>query len=269
MRFVRADNVAEKIRSDMLLRQLQKKHLDRQLPDVFFANVKNGPTMLGNNLLIMDAVAIKKSWKNPCITGYEIKVSRGDFMRDEKWHGYLKYCHQFNFVCPADMIKPEELPPEVGLIYYNPDKDCLSTKRKALHRMIEMSLDMFYYLVISRTDPDRHPFFSDQKEYLEAWVQNKNEGRSLGSLVGSKMARENEDLRQQVKSLESNIKSKEEKLKQLEAVKNILQKHGISFYRWELEEKLEEALSHNMPPGFANSIELISREVNRLLKKLN
>ena len=253
----------------MILRQLQKRHLEKKLPDAFFTEVKNGPTWTSNNLLKLDAVAIKKSWSNPCITGYEVKVSRGDFVRDEKWHGYLRYCHQFYFVCPAGLIKPEELPPEVGLVYYNPEKDCLSTKRKALHRMIEMSLDMFYYLVISRTDPDRHPFFSDQKEYLEAWVQNKNEGRSLGSLVGSKMAKQNEDLRNQIKTLESDIKSKEEKLKQLDVIENILQKHGVSFYRWDVAEKLEEALSNKMPPGFANSIQLISQEASRLLKKLN
>jgi len=251
------------------LRQLQKRHLEKKLPDAFFTEVKNGPTWTSNNLLKLDAVAIKKSWSNPCITGYEVKVSRGDFVRDEKWHGYLRYCHQFYFVCPAGLIKPEELPPEVGLVYYNPEKDCLSTKRKALHRMIEMSLDMFYYLVISRTDPDRHPFFSDQKEYLEAWVQNKNEGRSLGSLVGSKMAKQNEDLRNQIKTLESDIKSKEEKLKQLDVIENILQKQGVSFYRWDVAEKLEEALSNKMPPGFANSIQLISQEASRLLKKLN
>jgi hypothetical protein len=45
--------------------------------------VKNGPTQWGKHYR-MDAVAIKKSWANPCITCYEVKVDRQDFLRDEK-----------------------------------------------------------------------------------------------------------------------------------------------------------------------------------------
>ena len=258
-----------KIRSDMILHQLQKRHLDRQLPDMFFASVKNGPTHIGSNLLIMDAVAIKKSWKNPCITGYEIKVSRSDFVRDEKWHGYLQYCHQFYFVCPVGMIKPEELPPEVGLIYYNPDKDCLSTKRKALHRFVEMSLDMFYYLVISRTDPDRHPFFSDRREYLEAWLQEKEARDNLGKHVKNKMAtviKNNEELWAKVSRKNSELSAE---VKQFEAVKNILQKHGINCHRWAIEKDLDEALSGKVLPGVMDSIQVINREVGKLVERLS
>lgn len=51
------------------------------------------------------------------VRGYEIKVSRQDFQNDNKWREYLGYCDYFYFVCPADMIKPEELEPNIGLIY--------------------------------------------------------------------------------------------------------------------------------------------------------
>lgn len=48
--------------------------------------------------------------------GYEIKVSRADFLADKKWQEYLKYCSKFYFVAPTGIIKPNELPPEIGLI---------------------------------------------------------------------------------------------------------------------------------------------------------
>lgn len=51
------------------------------------------------------------------VKGYEIKVSRGDFKSDKKWTEYLAFCNQFYFVCPKGMIKLDELPPEIGLIY--------------------------------------------------------------------------------------------------------------------------------------------------------
>ena len=253
----------------MILRQLQKRHLEKKLPDAFFAEVKNGPTWTSNNLLKLDAVAIKKSWSSPLITGYEVKVSRGDFVRDEKWHGYLRYCHQFYFVCPVGLIKPEELPPEVGLIYYNAEKDCLNSKRKALHRQIEMSWEMLYYLAISRTDSDRHPFFSDKREYLEAWVQNKNDGLALGLTVGGKMAEQIGELQKQVKKLESSIKSKDIDLAKIAETEKVLEKHGLHLYRWDAANKLDEALNSRTPAGFAISLEIISREIRKMTNELD
>lgn len=48
--------------------------------------------------------------------GYEIKVSRSDFVSDKKWKEYLKFCTHFYFVAPEGIIKPSELPKEIGLI---------------------------------------------------------------------------------------------------------------------------------------------------------
>lgn len=47
---------------------------------------------------------------------YEVKSCRADFASDNKWEKYLKYCTNFGFVAPKDVIKPEELPGKVGLV---------------------------------------------------------------------------------------------------------------------------------------------------------
>ena len=175
----------QKVRSDMILRQLQKRHVDKaRLDDVFLTEVKNGQSYVPRGeLLILDALAIKKSWANPCFTGYEVKVDRGDFMRDQKWPGYLQYCHQFYFTCPQGLIQPEELPKEVGLIYYNPEKDCISTKRKALYRPIEIPPELLMYIVMSKLNSDRHPFFNTTREYFEALLEDKADRKELGYYV--------------------------------------------------------------------------------------
>ena len=48
--------------------------------------------------------------------GYEIKISRADFLQDKKWESYLKFCNWFYFVAPVGIIDPEELPESIGLI---------------------------------------------------------------------------------------------------------------------------------------------------------
>lgn len=67
-------------------------------------------------LLKFDGLAITKSYTKPNIIGYEIKVSRNDFLQDNKWHLYLQYCNEFYFVVPKGLVKKEELPDHVGLI---------------------------------------------------------------------------------------------------------------------------------------------------------
>ena len=54
-------------------------------------------------------------WNREC-RGYEIKISRGDFLQDKKWETYLKFCTYFYFIAPAGIIKVEELPEKIGLI---------------------------------------------------------------------------------------------------------------------------------------------------------
>ena len=71
------------------------------------------------------------------IKGFEFKVSRSDFLTDlkirpkirslwtgieyddgsPKWKGYLKYCNLFFWVCPEELIKPEEIESPAGLIW--------------------------------------------------------------------------------------------------------------------------------------------------------
>ena len=102
-----------KITAVQILQKLYLKHTQkpdpRALPDAIYTEVRSGPNEFylhpfrkeirqsggHRGLLIMDAVAIKQSWARPCITGYEIKDSRIDFLRDKKSQNYQKYCHEF------------------------------------------------------------------------------------------------------------------------------------------------------------------------------
>ncbi len=93
--------------------------------------------------------------KDKSLNEYEIKISRSDFAKDAKLKGdkhrfyssvrssranQLKYIgavpQKFYYVCPADMIKTNEVPEWAGLIYYYPcaDNKFLSIKQvRRLH----------------------------------------------------------------------------------------------------------------------------------------
>lgn len=79
----------------------------------------------GNRLLGLTLLAI----------AYEIKRSRGDFLRDvkkanTKHRGAKAYSDEFYYVAPPNMIKVEELPPWAGLIEVKSHAEGLLTVKK-------------------------------------------------------------------------------------------------------------------------------------------
>lgn len=251
--------MSAKPRSDLILRQIAKRHKD----DAFYLEVKNGPTWFSDHLLRLDAIAFKRSWKKPCVTGYEVKVNRQDFLRDDKWPGYRQYCHRFYFACPAGLIKPEELPEDVGLIYYNPEKDCISTKRTALFRDAEIPWEMLYYLVTSRDEAQKHPFFSSTREFFEAWIVDKEEKRRLGYMVQNKMAKIIDELSEQLNETKAELERAKKDCENLKQIKRVLHQYGINTY-WDVAGNIQKALQQKIPPALAESLSAIEREVKRL-----
>lgn len=68
----------------------------------------------------LDVAAMRLSWSRPLITGYEVKISRADFLSDvrgEKWRKYLACVERLYFAVPNYMVEPSEVPPECGLVY--------------------------------------------------------------------------------------------------------------------------------------------------------
>jgi hypothetical protein len=65
--------------------------------------------------LRIDGILIEPCKKR--IKGFEIKVSRGDFLQDYKWQMYSKFCSTLFVACPDGLIKPEEIDKPFGLLY--------------------------------------------------------------------------------------------------------------------------------------------------------
>lgn len=120
---------------------------EKHAPDLFVPECKIGPTWTGKPLRL-DGWAMKKSWANPRYIGYEVKVSRSDFLADKKWRDYLPFCSEFSFVCPKGLIAPEEIPEGIGLIYAS-DKG-LTTKVVAKRVGIQFPESVAHYILMSR-----------------------------------------------------------------------------------------------------------------------
>ncbi|KAF0234109.1 MAG: hypothetical protein FD177_1021 [Desulfovibrionaceae bacterium] len=64
-----------------------------------------------------DVLGVKPSYTKFCVSIYEVKVSRADFLSDvrsEKWRSYLPHCHRLYFATLPDVCTRADIPAEAG-----------------------------------------------------------------------------------------------------------------------------------------------------------
>lgn len=237
-------------------------------PSFFMTQVKNGPTQwtqADGGLLILDGLSIAKSWTRPCVTGYEIKVSRGDFLRDAKWYQYFGYVHEFYLVCPAGLIDRTEIPTECGLMYYRPESHTIVTKKKAVYRDVTLSADMLMYIIMSKLDSDRVPFFSSRKVWVEEYLKNEQSAHLLGQTLASRLPKKLSELEAEI----ARLKDAKDAMDELEAIKDVCEQHHVRTW-YGTAKGLDEALTVPFPreierirddaQGILNAIEAMKKK---------
>jgi len=213
----------KKITAADILKLLEQRHAD----DVFVAECKNGPSQNTSHLRL-DAWVLRRSWAKPCVWGYEIKVSRSDFLADNKWRGYLPLCNEFYFVAPTGVIKPDELPQEAGLLLVTSTAARLWTKKKAPHRDIEIDTNIFRYVLISRAVITSDPVYTEEQsgvDYWRRWLARSEQKREIGCRVSRALS---ERYHREVTEVQARQRQLEKKLSRLEGVERLLRRLKIS-----------------------------------------
>lgn len=155
---------------------LRSKHSD----DVIVPECKDGPTHSTTHLRL-DYWVLRRSWTRPAMIGYEVKTSRADFLRDQKWPQYLPLCNELWLVeAVRGIIQPEELPETVGL--YRLAGSRLVTVRKSVWREIPPPESLLTYVIMCRSRIGReHGETREQRvAYWREWLADKDESRGLG-----------------------------------------------------------------------------------------
>lgn len=232
----------------------------------------DGPT--GNRLARIDLWAMSRSWARPRIYGYEIKVSRQDFLRDDKWQAYLPMCTDLYFACPHGLIQPEELPSEVGLLWMPKSGTRFTTKRKAAWRQIDPPWRTFKYILMSRTIIGNPGFGDDTRsalDYWRHWLTLKEENRELGHRVGRGIRKA---LDAQVHRVEAENRVLKTQIKNLEAVAQMLRRLDIPESQWAgysldraVEQKIKRA-NAAVPPELRHALEDVVRQANITLTRI-
>lgn len=162
-----------KVTERMITNALDNKYKD----DIFARQVKLGPA--GSKIL--DAVRIEPKWSPITVIGYEIKVSRNDFLNDNKYPHYMKSCTNFNFVVPKGIIKKDEVPANVGVIEYNPVTNKFRTLKKSPY--LDNDVDPLMLLHIMFWKFERYQQKPTREQHIKdamAKIESRDYGHELG-----------------------------------------------------------------------------------------
>lgn len=145
--------------------------------------------------LRLDGVELEWSYGNMWVHGFEIKVSRSDWLRDAKYERYRKYCDTLTVVCPKGLIGRSEMPGDIGLMWYDPDKNILRYRRKpgydAPDKDTSILKDRLLREIVRSvwydTSVSRYGRYATAKDYLDQKTAMKNVGRALGSKMALRL----------------------------------------------------------------------------------
>ena len=194
--------------------------LAKHSQDVAVPHCKTGPSYGNRELGIIDVWVMNKSWVHPKVTAYEIKVNRQDFLKDEKWRGYLPFCNEMVFVTPPKIATADEMPPEVGLITTSVNGTRLYTRKKAQYREVEIPEMIWRYILMNRAQISRH----DSRERWRDWLKQKDEDKTLGLEVERAMGRAVKD---RVDKQEDECRKMRREIKQIKSVQERLEYAGL------------------------------------------
>lgn len=243
----------------------------RHTKDVFVAECKDGPSMYGSHSRL-DAWALRRSYTQPCMSGYEIKVRRADFMGDDKWQSYLPMCNELWWVTPWGLVEPAEVPGDCGLLWATRTGTQLRLKKKAAHREIETPIDVLLYVLISRASISRTDLdmTRDNAEHWAELVQNEEKalrnGHAASHIISRKVSQRCGELERENARCKALADGAADLVKAAEKMGiNVLECKG-----WGARYAVQDALArHGMAPtrGFLSNLRGLLEDLEKMSKE--
>lgn len=257
--------------AETIIDLLRAKHADA----IFVTECKNGPTQGIGGHARLDAWVMPKSWSNPAIIGYEVKVSRSDFINDNKWRGYLFCCNQFYFAAAPGIIDPKELPPEAGLLEVSKTGTRLFLKKKTIHRdfttaeELQSILTVFRYVLMCRAKITRE-FISEQRAIKwEQELAKQADDRRYGHLLGRRIGK---IYQEEVSAIQAKNIELERQMQNYDAHRAFLKRIGLdpeSAYTgdWAFERRWKE-IQRGCGQGFVSDLKRAAEKLTAIAKDL-
>lgn len=137
-----------------------------------------------------DFLALRPSHARPDVVICEVKVSRADFMGDNKWTGYLPFCTRFFFVTAPGVATKDEIAKDAGWMELTTNGARLVTRKAA--PALRGELEPKHEAQVLRSIIHRHFYGThrdpdvSREERIEAWsrfVETRDKAHVTGHLA--------------------------------------------------------------------------------------
>lgn len=218
--------------------QLSKLLKARHSGDVFIPQCKMGSA--GSRVL--DGWALLPTWSPRTAIGYEIKVSRSDWLKDQKFDEYRGACDLFFVVAPRGIVLSTELPHGVGLLepIGTGDGQRLVMRTKAARieaDPVKLCRLMAYALMWKRVGGDPDDDRGRRAEVWRKWAQDKDRLSIIGCSVRGRMR---QILTEAIEASERAAREVEMLRDAAEALRELGIKPGYD--RWDSMRRIKDAL---------------------------
>jgi len=242
----------------------------RHVSDVFVRECNDGPSQFTSHSR-MDAWAMARSWTKPLTYAYEIKMSRSDFLKDEKWMRYLDYCNLFSFVSPSHVIRAEEVPETAGLLWCSKNGTRLYTKKKAPFREVEIPETLWRYILMARTLVTQEHFGAETAfDFWRRWLQQKADRREIGHRVSRSLGKL---VRTKIDEVKVKQRVLEARIEECQEVEALLKDMGMGVgYYWDLKQRFEQRikmLREGMPEDLNQALRTLRTSLDAFEKALS
>ncbi len=184
---------------------------------MFFSEIGEGDSRFdaGSGGQKLDAWAAARSWSKARYVGYEVKVSRRDFVQDNKWQGYLPSCTEFWFVTAPGVCSPEEIGDQCGLLVATKTCRRFLIKKKAPDLRGQFSYERAFNMLKTALmrqwqDPRAGIANSQTPAQILELLRQDSEDKLTGWQIGYELARR----RRALDRREAQLKGQEEKVQE-------------------------------------------------------
>ena len=192
---------------------------------------------------VLDGWALLPTWSPMTAVGYEIKVSRSDWLQDQKFHDYLSACHLFCVAAPKGIVHRDELPAGIGLLEpvgSGRGAKLIMRVKPVRHEPDPAALArlMAYALMWRRAEGDPSRMNRTRRAQMwRDWVEERRDFHRVGRSVSRRM-------RELVTEAQTAQRAAEARLAMMTEAESLMRELGIEpgYDRWHTRRKIREAL---------------------------
>lgn len=215
---------------------------------------------VGQHPGLADVITIKPSYTRFCLSIFEVKVSRSDFLGDiraEKWKRYLPHCHRFYFATLPEVATKVDIPPEAGWIVKGPNSWIYRKAAPARDITIPENTLLSMLFVKERDPRGMHL----KKLHNAEWeAKNRSNYTDIAKIIGKEVAQAYSDrhsLKDKIWRLNDQIALMDEYLEQMRnAIQDGLELPKKSWLSiWQIKDRLEELKAEAMAAAHYGRVE--------------